>query len=161
MRRLPFSASMKPLLLFVALFVLATPALPAAELPVPEGVTFTRDIEFANPDNQHLQVNLAQPAGEGPFPAIVCIHGGGFRAGKRESYDKLCLTLAQHGYVAITVTYRLAPMYQFPAAVLDCKAAVRGLRANASKYHVDPAHIGTTGGSAGGHLAQILGVTQG
>jgi acetyl esterase/lipase len=145
------------LLSFLSLVALTT----AAELPVPDGVTFTRDIEFSNPDNQHLQVNLAQPKGDGPFPAIVCIHGGGFRAGKRESYDKLCLTLAQHGYVAITVTYRLAPMYQFPAAVQDCKTAVRWLRANAAKYHVDPKRIGTTGGSAGGHLVQFLGVTAG
>ena len=124
-----------------------------ADLVIPDNVSFTRDIEFANPDNQHLQVNLAQPKdGAGPFPAIVCIHGGGFRAGKRESYDKLLLTLAQHGYVAITVTYRLAPAYPFPAAVHDCKAA---------QYHVDPTRIGTLGGSAGGHLAQFLGVTAG
>ena len=133
----------------------------AAELPIPEGVTFTRDLEFSNPDNQHLQVNLAQPAGNGPFPAVVCVHGGGFRAGKRESYDRLCLTLAQRGYVAITVTNRLAPAYPFPAAVLDCKTAVRWLRAHAAKYHVDPQRIGATGGSAGGHLVQFLGVTAG
>ncbi len=134
----------------------------AAPPAVPEGVVFEEGIEFANPDNQHLQLNLARPKeGSGPFPAIVCIHGGGFRAGKRESYDKLCVTLAQHGYVAVTVTYRLAPAYQFPAAVQDCKAAVRWMRANAGKYHVDPARIGMTGGSAGGHLAQFLGVTMG
>ncbi|MCB1278229.1 alpha/beta hydrolase [Prosthecobacter sp.] len=137
-------------------------AVQAADLVIPDSVTFTRDIEFSNPDNQHLQVNLAQPKeGKGPFPAVVCIHGGGFRAGKREGYDKLLLTLAQHGYVAITVTYRLAPAYQFPAAVHDCKAAVRWLRANAEKYHVDGARIGVMGGSAGGHLAQFLGVTAG
>ncbi len=134
----------------------------AADLVIPEGVVFERDLEFSNPDNQHLQVNLAQPkAGDGLRPAVVCIHGGGFRAGKRESYDKLCLTLASHGYVAITVTYRLAPAYPFPAAVEDCKAAVRWLRANAARYRVDPARIGVTGGSAGGHLAQFLGVTAG
>ena len=134
----------------------------AAELAVPETVVFERDIEFANPDGQHLQVNLARPkSGDALRPAVVCIHGGGFRAGKRESYDKLCVTLAERGYVAITVSYRLAPAYPFPAAVLDCKAAVRWLRANAAKYHVDPARIGVTGGSAGGHLAQFLGVTAG
>lgn len=134
----------------------------AADLAVPDDVTFTRDIEYANPDNQHLQVNLAQPKNASiPLPAIVCIHGGGFRAGKRESYDKLCLTLAQRGYVAITVTYRLAPQYRFPAAVQDCKTAVRWLRAHAAEYHVDPSRIGVTGGSAGGHLAQFLGVTEG
>src|SRR4030095_13339996 len=91
----------------------------------------------------------------------VCIHGGGFRAGTREGYDKLCLTLAERGYVAATITYRLAPAYQFPAAVHDCKASVRGMRANAAKYGIDPERIGTMGGSAGGHLALFLGVTAG
>ncbi|HRH97303.1 MAG TPA: alpha/beta hydrolase [Prosthecobacter sp.] len=147
--------------LFLLLLCLVS-AVRAADLVIPDRVTFSRDIEFSNPDNQHLQVNLAQPKeGKGPFPAVVCIHGGGFRAGKREGYDKLLLTLAQHGYVAITVTYRLAPAYPFPAAVHDCKAAVRWLRANAEKYHVDGSRIGVMGGSAGGHLAQFLGVTAG
>jgi len=149
------------LLAFAALSLGSLP-LRAADQPVPDNITFQRDVEFSNAADQHLQVNIAQPkTGTGPFPAIVCIHGGGFRAGKRESYDKLCQTLAQHGYVAITVTYRLAPMYQFPAAVQDCKTAVRWLRANAAKYQVDPKRIGTLGGSAGGHLAQFLGVTAG
>jgi acetyl esterase/lipase len=127
---------------------------------VPEGVAFEPGVEFSNPDNQHLQLDVARPAkGDGPFPAILCIHGGGFRAGDRQGYDGLCIRLAQHGYVAATVTYRLAPKYQFPAAVYDCKAAVRWLRANAAKYHIDPERIGVTGGSAGGHLALFLGVT--
>src|SRR5206468_8390754 len=95
---------------------------------VPEGVTFERDIEYANPDGQHLQLNLARPkTGDGPFPTVLCIHGGGFRAGSREGYDKLCVSLAQHDFVAATITYRLAPKYQFPAAVQDAKAAVRWL----------------------------------
>lgn len=129
---------------------------------MPDGVVFEKDIEYTNPDDQHVQLNLARPkSGEGPFPAVVCIHGGGFRAGKRDGYNKLCLTLAERGYVAITVSYRLAPKYPFPAAVHDVKAAVRWLRANAAKYRVDPERIGTTGGSAGGHLAQFLGVTAG
>lgn len=145
------------------LFVLVVSSrLLAADLAVPEGVVFEKGVEYSNPDNQHLQLDLARPKeGNGPFPAVVCIHGGGFRAGTREGYDKLCLTLAQQGYVAVTVTYRLAPKYQFPAAVQDCKAAVRWLRANAAKYKIDPAKIGAMGSSAGGHLAQFLGVTAG
>ncbi len=134
----------------------------AADLQIPDDVVFERGIEYANPDNTHLQLDLARPkAGDGPFPAIVCIHGGGFRAGSREGYDKICILLAQHGYVAVTITYRLAPAHRFPAAVQDCKAAVRWMRANAAKYHVDPARVGVMGGSAGGHLAQFLGVTAG
>lgn len=122
-------------------------------------VIYEPDIEYSNPDNTHMKVDMARPAGNGPFPAVVCIHGGGFRAGDRRGYDGFVKTLAQHGYVAVTVEYRLAPKYQFPAAVYDCKAAVRWLRANADKYHVDAKHIGTMGGSAGGHLAYFLGVT--
>ncbi len=129
--------------------------------PVPAGVLFEGNVQYASVGSENLAVDLARPEGPGPFPAIVCIHGGGFRAGTRQGYDKLIQKLAQHGYVAITVTYRLAPSYPFPAAVYDCKAAVRWLRANADEYHVDPARIGVTGGSAGGHLAQFLGNTNG
>ena len=148
--------------LLAALTVASSLPLLAAAPPPPDGVVFEKDVEFANPDNQHLQVNLAHPKdASGLLPAVVCIHGGGFRAGKRDGYDKIVQTLAQHGYFAMTVTYRLAPAYPFPAAVLDCKSAVRWLRANAAKYHVDPARIGVMGGSAGGHLAEFLGVTAG
>ena len=133
-----------------------------AQETVPSGVVFEKNIEYSNPDDQHLQLNMARPKeGTGPFPAVICIHGGGFRAGTRESFNGLCLQLAERGYVAVTVSYRLAPKYQFPAAVHDVKAAVRWMRANAEKYQVDPDRIGTTGGSAGGHLAQFLGVTSG
>jgi acetyl esterase/lipase len=140
----------------------ATGTVWAADLVVPESVTFTRDIEYSNPDEQHLKLNLARPKeAKGAMPAVLCIHGGGFRAGSREGYNGLCIKLAQHGFVAATTSYRLAPKYQFPAAVHDVKAAVRWLRANAATYQIDPARIGVTGGSAGGHLAQLLGVTAG
>ena len=71
----------------------------------------------------------------------------------------MAIRLAQRGYVAATASYRLAPRHQFPAAVEDVKAAVRFLRANADKYGIDPDHIGTMGGSAGGHLVLFLGLT--
>jgi acetyl esterase/lipase len=147
--------------LFLGLFATLPHAALAQKTPeVPESVTFEPGIEYTNPDNQHLKLDLARPRiGNGPFPAILCIHGGGFRAGNREGYDGLCLRLAEHGYVAITITYRLAPKYPFPAAIHDTKAAVRWLRANAQKYKIDPERIGVTGGSAGGHLAQFLAVT--
>jgi acetyl esterase/lipase len=125
-----------------------------------DDVIFEEGIEFSNPDNQHLQLNLAQPKqAEGKLPAVVCIHGGGFRAGDRKDYNGLCKKLAARGYVAATITYRLSPKYQFPAAVFDCKAAIRWMKINAEKYHVDPRRIAVLGGSAGGHLAQFMGVT--
>jgi acetyl esterase/lipase len=123
-------------------------------------VVFESGVEYTNPDEQHLQLNLARPKSiTSPRPAVLCVHGGGFRAGKRERWDDLCKRLATKGYVAATCTYRLAPKYQFPAAVYDVKAAVRWLRGNAAKYQIDPQRIGVVGDSAGGHLAQFLGVT--
>ncbi len=144
-------------------FALITGVIPSALAadPAPE-ITFEVGVEYSNPDDQHLAMNIAMPrVGTELRPAILCIHGGGFRAGKRESYDGLCQQLAARGYVAATTSYRLAPQYQFPAAVHDVKAAVRFLRANAVKYQIDPERIGVVGGSAGGHLAQFLGVTAG
>ena len=159
MKLLP--AILRTLASILPLSMIALPSR-AADVPVPENVVFERGIEYAKPGGETLQLDLAEPkAGSGPYPTILCIHGGGFRAGTRESYDKLCVTLAGRGYVAATITYRLAPAHPFPAAVQDCKAAVRWLRANAGKYHIDPTRIGVTGGSAGGHLAQFLGVTAG
>jgi acetyl esterase/lipase len=138
---------------FSALFALAVPAFS-------DEVTLEKAIEYANPDNQHLQLDLARPAtGAGPFPAVLCIHGGGFRAGNREHWDNACRDYAAHGYVAVTITYRLAPKYPFPAAVEDSKAAVRWLRLNAAKYGIDANKIAVQGDSAGGHLTQFLAVT--
>ncbi|VTR93779.1 lipase esterase : Alpha/beta hydrolase fold-3 domain protein OS=Chthoniobacter flavus Ellin428 GN=CfE428DRAFT_6100 PE=4 SV=1: Abhydrolase_3 [Gemmata massiliana] len=146
----------------LALVLIATaPALAQKDPPVPDTVVFEKNIEYTNPDNQHLQLNIAKPKGNGPFPTVLLIHGGGFRAGTREGYNTQIIRLAEHGYVAATVSYRLAPKYPFPAAIHDTKAAVRWLRANAKTHHIDPDRIGVTGGSAGGHLAQFLAVTAG
>ena len=155
----------RQLLLIAAFSILGFLTGPSAvwaqkSVETPDSVLFEVGIEYSNPDNQHLQLNLARPKkGTGPFPTIICIHGGGFRAGKREGYDGLCARLAQQGYVAMTVSYRLAPKYPYPAAIHDVKAAVRWARANAAKYGIDPDRIGVTGSSAGGHLAQFLAVT--
>ena len=145
----------KTLALLVALFTLFLRAHPSlAEILFEEG------IEYARPEGQPLHLNLARPKDvTGKLPAVVCIHGGGFRAGDRKGWNDRCKKLAERGYVAVTVTYRLAPQSPFPAAVQDCKAAVRWLRLNAGKYNVNPDRIGVTGDSAGGHLAQFLGVT--
>ena len=147
-------------LIGLALLACITSPLRAADPP--REITFEVGVEYSNPDDQHLAMNIAQPkSATGLRPAILCIHGGGFRAGTRDGYDGLCKQLAERGYVAATTSYRLAPKYQFPAAVYDVKAAVRFLRANAAKYQIDPNKIGVVGGSAGGHLAQFLGVTGG
>jgi len=135
------------------------------QLPsIPDDVIWEPAIEYAIAGAMpvNLMMDVVRPRKQsGLLPAVVCIHGGGFRAGNRESYLPLCIRLAQHGYVAATVTYRLSPRDQFPAPVHDVKAAVRWLRANAARFGIDPERIGVTGGSAGGHLALFLGLTGG
>jgi acetyl esterase/lipase len=127
---------------------------------VPDNVIFEKDIEYSNVGGR-MALDIARPNGPGPYPLVVAIHGGGFRAGRRESYHPLILKLAQRGYAAATISYRLSPRNQFPAPVHDAKASVRFLRANAARFRIDPTRVGVTGGSAGGHLALFLGLTNG
>jgi acetyl esterase/lipase len=121
-------------------------------------VRVERDLSYGKGGDVDLKLDLAVPAQDkGPFPAVVCIHGGGWRGGKRQDLDRLIKLLAQRGFVAATVTYRLTPAHPFPAQIEDCKAAVRWLRANAQKYRVRPDAIGAVGFSAGAHLACLIG----
>jgi acetyl esterase/lipase len=88
---------------------------------------------------------------------ILWIHGGGWRLGSKE--DMGAEFLVPHGYAVASIDYRLSQQAIFPAQIEDCKAAVRWLRAHAREYNLDAAHIGAWGGSAGGHLAALLGTT--
>lgn len=118
------------------------------------------DLVFKKVDSQELKLDLAMPAeGDGPFPAIVVIHGGGWRGGDKASNRSTLAEMAQLGFVAISPQYRFWPDSIFPAQVHDVKAAVRWLRSNAEEYNVDPERFGAVGFSAGGHLALMLGVT--
>lgn len=96
-------------------------------------------------------------------PGIVIIHGGGFTGGDKGAAreQNIGTNLAEHGYVCVSVNYLLAAEGKpsWPRNLYDCKLAVRFLRVNAEKYHVDPQHIGVIGGSAGGHLAAMVGLT--
>jgi len=127
---------------------------------MPADVIHEANIEYSNV-GARVAMDIVRPKEPGIRPAVLLIHGGGFRAGNRESYLPMAIKLAQRGYVAATASYRLAPRNQFPAAVHDAKAAVRFLRANGAKYGIDPEHIGALGGSAGGHMVLFLGLTAG
>lgn len=117
------------------------------------------DVPYRTIDGgKDLKMDIAVPAGKGPFPAVLCVHGGAWRFGSRKDLDRLIRFLAAEGYVAASVSYRLLPDAKWPEPIEDCKTAVRFLRANASKYHLDKDRVGALGYSAGGHLAALLGV---
>lgn len=121
-------------------------------------VDYKADIVYGNAAGEELKLDLASPKGlDHPVPAIVVIHGGGWAQGKRQDMAGFARQAAAHGYVAATVSYRLAPKHRYPAAIEDVKCAVRYLRANAKELNIDPARIGATGVSAGGHLSMMLG----
>lgn len=142
---------------FLMMLLVVAPAM--ALEPLTQEVEYTPDIEYGTGGDVKLQLDLAKPQGiEGPLPGLILIHGGGWTGGKRQDFSVVAQELAKYGYVAATITYRLAPQHQWPAQIEDCKCAVRWMRAHAEELGVDPQRIGVLGGSAGGHLALLLGV---
>jgi len=118
---------------------------------------------YARYGDREMLLDLYRPkvAGSDKLPAVVCIHGGGWWQGTRMNHGNLAKSLAGKRFVAVTISYRLSGESPFPAAIQDCKAAVRYLRANAEKFGINPEKIGAIGLSAGGHLAALLGTSGG
>ncbi|MDR8394192.1 alpha/beta hydrolase [Aliifodinibius sp. S!AR15-10] len=123
-------------------------------------ITVTEDIRYKEGDSEAWKLDLAMPAnfGSGLRPALVIVHGGGWRGGSKsvDVYQKMMVDYAQQGYVTININYRLLDEAEFPACIEDVKTAVRWLRAHADQYQVDPDRIGAYGHSAGAHLAMML-----
>ena len=103
----------------------------------------------------------AKPAHPRLAPLVVLVHGGGWRSGSRENLAPLAARLAARGYAAATVDYRLSGTAPYPAAVHDIKQAVRWLRTAAPRYGIDQQRIAIAGGSAGGQIAALVGMTNG
>jgi acetyl esterase/lipase len=131
-----------------------------------------RDVDYLGPDRKE-KLDLYLPNAEVPpkgFPAVLIIHGGGWSGGDKGAAREINIgtTLAKAGYVGASINYELAPKKDsfaktlgevWPRNLHDCKTAVRWLRKNASKYKIDPDHIGVIGGSAGGHLTAMVALT--
>lgn len=115
------------------------------------------DIAYHNQSPaQVLDLYLPNEA-DAPVPVIVYIHGGGFALGnKRDGHISRLLDCLQRGYALAAVEYRLSGEAVFPAAVTDCRSAIRFLRANADKYGLDKTRFATLGGSAGGNLSAMM-----
>ncbi len=127
---------------------------------IPDTVEFIKDVEFGKGGDKPLRLNIARPKkrGDKPLPAVVYVHGGGWMKQDKDQpwfTDKI-LYLAERGFFAVSIDYRLSGEAPFPAAIEDCKCAVRFLRANAEKYGINPDKIGAWGESAGGHLVLLM-----
>lgn len=118
-----------------------------------------RDIPYARVGEHSLKLDLYLPGDEKNPPLIVWVHGGAWRAGSKSSVP--ILKLVDDGWAIASVDYRLSPVARFPAQVHDIKAAVRFLRARAKDHGYDARRIIIAGASAGGHLAALVGVSNG
>lgn len=153
--------------LLSALAAFAQPQAPSAEqanLQLPPGVKAETDIAYAQQSEaQKLDLYLPAENGDTLRPALVAVHGGGWRSGdkQRGQWRVIPARYASEGYVAISVNYRLSGEAPWPAQIEDVKAAVRWLRGHAKEYRVDPERIGAYGNSAGAHLVSLLGLVKG
>ena len=104
-----------------------------------------------------LAADLYIPRSEGLRPAVLVVHGGGWKGGQRGDMDRIAERLAERGFVVMNASYRLAPAHRFPAQLQDLQQALGWLRAAAPRYGVDPRRVGGFGYSAGAHLVALLG----
>ena len=163
--------------IFLSLLLVGTPeaaaapaATPAAATPAPKwrklvpatpaGFTL-RTLEVARYPEHTVELLVYVPDAEGLWPCVLDIHGGGWQKRQIEADKPMMERLAQRGFVTALVTYRLSTEAKYPAALHDCKAALRSLRIHARELKIDPERIGCMGGSAGGHLSGLTAMTSG
>lgn len=138
-----------------ALFAILPAWLTAAE-PAYEVI---RNVTYVERDSGPLRADVYRPTGKGPFPAVLVIHGGAWMSGNKNQLTSIAERLAESGYTAVAIAYRLAPRHKNPAQIDDCRAALQWMKKNAKEYKIDPARLGAWGYSAGAHLSTLLAMT--
>jgi len=128
------------------------------EAPLPDSVELRSDIEYGKVGDRALLLDLYSPKErKEKLPLLIFIHGGGWKGGNKADYRVYTQVFATKGYVVASVGYRLTGEAKFPACVNDVKCAVRFLRSHADELGIDADRIGVVGGSAGAHLAMMIG----
>lgn len=123
-------------------------------------VIIDSNITYATVNGTDLQLDIYRPDNyTGDLPVVIWIHGGGWQAGDKADGDYFFEDLTDEGYAAISINYRLSDEAIYPAQIHDVKGAVRWIRANGQTYDLDTVHMAAMGGSAGGHLASLLGTS--
>lgn len=156
-------AKIRPSLELAALLLafLAAPAVIQADDVIPPflaaavGLKAEKDVPYVDGGGRRQQLDICYATRGKARPLIVWIHGGGWESGSKDRNP--ALLMVAEGYAVAAINYRLTDDAPWPAQIEDCKAAIRFLRANADRYRIDPNRIGVWGGSAGGHLAAMLG----
>ncbi len=147
-------------------YIRKDPYLTIAEEIKSDKIIEDKDVVYATLKNtpfgkRDLHLDIYRPNKKGILPTLILVHGGGWIAGNKSLLHPMAQMIAEKGFVAITVEYQLALEAQYPAAIYNVKAAIRWIRANAAKYNIDPDYIAIGGTSAGGHIASLVGLTNG
>lgn len=142
------------------------PFIKPAKDSLPENVNEKRNVIYTTLKNtpfgdRDLHADVFLPKKKGKYPALIMIHGGGWRAGDKSLQIPMAQMLASKGIVTICVEYQLSMEAKYPAAVQNIKSAIRWTRANAEKFGIDSDKIAVSGCSAGGQLAMLVGLTSG
>jgi acetyl esterase/lipase len=157
--------------IFLALLLATTLTTPArafniffGDAPSKVAAREEHDVIYTGPGgdtNLTMDIYFPSITNSPPRPVVMYVHGGGWRMGDKDMLAIMAgpAELLRRGYVVVSINYRLAPAFKFPAMLEDAKCAVRYLRAHAQGYGLDAAHIGVMGDSAGGHLVSLLGLT--
>ena len=133
--------------------------LAAAASPAARAEKVLRDIVYATVEGTPLKLDLRMPEKSPPAGLIIWVHGGAWRSGSRLGIE--IVHIVEYGWALASVDYRLSTVARFPAQIYDLKAAIRFLRAHAAEYGYPPERFAIAGASAGGHLAALVGVTNG
>lgn len=131
---------------------------------LPEGVRLWEDVTYAVTPERPLRLDayLPEAAPTKPRPAMLFLHGGGWRAGTKKQFARQAAYLASKwGFFAVSAEYRFSSEARFPACVRDAKCAVKWIRAKAREFGIDPERVAVAGGSAGAHLAALVATTRG
>lgn len=139
--------------------VLAIVLAPVARAVTESEFDVREKIVYSTVADCELLLDAFVPKGDGPYPAVLVVHGGAWRSGDRKQLRGYANALVERGFVCFAIDYRLAPKDKFPAQIEDCREAVKWIRANSASYKVDPDKLGAIGYSAGGHLVCLLGTT--
>lgn len=127
---------------------------------ITDDILVYKDVVYESFGSRKLHLDLFEPKiKSGKLPIVLIIHGGGWRTGDKKMEWPTAINLAQKGFIAATIEYRLSPEAKYPAAIHDLKSAVRWIRANHEQLGVNPNKIIVSGVSAGGELAAFLGAT--
>jgi acetyl esterase len=120
-------------------------------IAVPDHEVITEDIEYLRVDGVALSARLYRPRGDGPFPAVIGVHGGAWTSGDKLNNASLDHAVAASGAVVLAIDFRLAPQWPYPAAIADINYGIRWLKANAARLGSRPDWVGALASSSGGH----------